>query len=255
MNGKSDVDLEKEVQKNENKRLAMWAQGRWGGVMFVPGGTLVQGDGYKKAEGEQPQHLNLNKASAKQSDGTELTDRAHHMAEKKRRKEERRRKSEAELGGKAASIESIALEPKVGMAEVTENVHGVNSGKKKAGSKKKNKKRERSTLCPDNDNSVATPGEQVESDPVAPEPPTTSRTIPALPRTGRHVIRGKNIEAKKMAFSDVKMLDQVRYSLTSLLSILTKPPDIHGKGLKYTFQNPKPWKAQEGRPSASPNVG
>ena len=224
LNGKSDAELENETNRNENRKLAMWAQGRWGGVMFVPGGTLVQGDGYKKPEEEAPEVAELPKEPESQSDMAGSDDKAQRKAEKKRRKEEKRRKRDAELDDRASSTESTASNPKAEMTKCTGSLERkCFSGEKTTSKEKKKKKRQRPALSADDESSGTTPGEQADNIPgpstvyALPNPAIANRTTSALPRTGRHVIRGRNIEAKKMAFSDVKMLDQVIPSWIALL--------------------------------------
>lgn len=233
------MELENEARKSENRKLAMWAQGRWGGVMFVPGGTLVQGDGYKKPQEEAPEVVELQKVHESQSDAVGSDDKAQRKAEKKRRKEEKRRKRDAGLHDRASSTDSTTSNPKAEVTKATGTLERKGSSREKTAAKeKKKKKRERPALSADDESSVTTPGEHADniSEPstvyVLPTPAIANRTTPALPRTGRHVIRGRNIEAKKMAFSDVKMLDQVRPSQEVLPQILTRHPDIHGQGLK-----------------------
>ena len=224
LNGKNDVELENEANKNENRKLAMWAQAQWGGVMFVPGGTLVQGDGYKKPEEEVPEVIELPKAPESQSDVAASDNKAPRKAEKKRRKEEKRRKRDAGLDDRTSSIESTASKPKAEMIKGTGSLEGKGFGGEKAASKeKKKKKRQRPALSADDESSVTTPSEQADNIPgpsaayTLPNPAIANRTTPALPRTGRHIIRGRNIEAKKMASSDIKMLDQVMSLWIALL--------------------------------------
>ena len=241
LNGKSDVELENEAKKSENRELAMWAQGRWGGVMFVPGGTLVQGDSYKKPEEEAPKVVELQKAPESQSNVAESDNKAQRKAEKKRRNEEKRRKRDAGLHDRTSSTESTTSNPKAEVTKVTGSLEKKCSNREKTAAKeKKKKKRERPALSADDESSVTTPGEQADSISgastvyVLPTRAIANRTTSALPRIGRHVIRGRNIEAKKMAVSNVKMLDQVRSLWEVLPQILTGHPDIHGQGLKPT---------------------
>ena len=224
LNGKSDVELEKEANKNENRKLAMWAQGRWGGVMFVPGGTLVQGDGYKKPEGKAPEVVELPKTPESQSYMAGSDDKARRKADKKRRKEEKRWRRNAVVDDRASSTESTASNPKAEMTKSTGSLERKGLSAEKAASKeKKKKKRQQPALSADDESSVTTPGEQADNIPgpstvyALPNPTNVNRTTPTFLRTGRHVIRGRNIEAKKMAFSDVKMLDQVISSWIALL--------------------------------------
>lgn len=233
------MELENEARKSENRRLAMWAQARWGGVMFVPGGTLVQGDGYKKPEEEAPEVAELQKAHESQSDVAGSGDKAQRKAEKKRRKEEKRRKRDAGIHDRASSTDSTASNPKAEVTKATGSLEKKGSSREKTAAKvKKKEKRKRPALPADDESSITTPSEQADniSGPstvyVLPTRAIANRTTPALPRTGRHVIRGRNIKAKKMAFSDVKLLDQVRSSWEVLPQILTGHPDIHGQGLK-----------------------
>jgi hypothetical protein len=241
LNGKSDVELENEAKESENRKLAMWAQGRWGGVMFVPGGTLVQGDGYRRPKKEAPEVVELQKAPGSQSDAGGSDDKAQRKARKKRREEEKRQKGDARLRDRASSTESTTSNPKAEVTKATGSLERKGFSKEKTAAKeKKEKKRERPALSTGGESSVTAPGEQADNTPgpltvyALPTPAIANRTTPALPRTGRHVIRGRNIEAKKMASSDVKMLDQVRSSWKVLLQILTGHRDIHGQGLKPT---------------------
>ena len=213
LNGKSDTELKKEVQKNEDKKLAMWAQGRWGGVMFVPGGTLVQGDGYKRAEENSQQDIEAQGGSGPRTRKAKLTDKSQRKAEKKRRREERRRKSETKSDDKLAAPESESPEKGVKNTKLADELLGESPRGQKTGSVAK-KKRERPILSVDeNDRAPAAEGKKASSIISPAEDLSESRLVDspktALLRTGRHVIRGRNIEAKKMVFSDIKVLDQV----------------------------------------------
>jgi hypothetical protein len=184
----------------------------------------VQGDGYKKPEEEVLEVVELPKAPESQGDMAGSDNKAQRKAEKKSRKEGKRRKRDAGLDDRTSLIESTASKPKAEMTKGTGSLErkGFN-GEKEASKEKKKKKRQRPALSEDDESSVANPSEQADSIPepsavcALPNPASANRTTPALPRTGRHVIRGRNIEAKKMAFSDVKMLDQVMPSWIALL--------------------------------------
>jgi hypothetical protein len=238
LNGKSDAELQKDVQKNEERKLAMWAQGRWGGVMFVPGGTLVQGDGYKKTEEESKEKLEPQAASGNPGDVLGLNDRVDRKAEKKKWKEEKRRKREVKSGAVEA-VAAIAIPcPGLEEAEPQGGPPESNLSAEKTSSKeKRKKKRERPSSSANDNTGAATAGKEEEDSAIATSSQdlsqtlTVAKTIAAIPRTGRHVIRGRNIEAKKMAFSDTKMLDQVPYSWLALLHILTEVSDFYGQEL------------------------
>lgn len=208
--------LKKDVQKNEGRKLAMWAQGRWGGVAFVPGGKLVQGDGYKKSEEESKEELESQVASRNRNDVLEVNDMVERKAEKKKRKEEKRRKSEAVSGTVEATASSAIPCP-----SLKEPEPHAEPTKSNFSTEKRKMKRERpSTSVDGNTRASTTGGDKGESDIASSEglsqTLTVAKTSAVLPRTGRHVIRGRNIEAKKMAFSDAKMLDQVIYSWLAL---------------------------------------
>lgn len=207
LNGKSEFELGKEVQKIEDRKLAMYAQGKWGSVMFVPGGTLVQGDGFKKAEDETERETAVTKA-AEESHVEEdaATEKAQRKEEKRRRKEEKRAKRDAKSGFIDGSFVSNAVS-KERSSEKDETV---------SSKEKKSKKREMPTEHSDGNVPAEIPQGDVIVSAASPVPTASDKAItavvqtaPAPRRNGRHVIRGKNIQAKKMAFSDMKMLDQV----------------------------------------------
>jgi Pin2-interacting protein X1 len=237
LNGKSDAELKNDVQKNEDRKLAMWAQGRWGGVIFVPGGKLVQGDGYKKSEEESKEELEPPAASRNRNDGLEVNDMVEHKAEKKKRKQEKRRKSEAESGTVEATASSAIPCPGLKEPEPHAEPTKSNFSTEKRSSKEKRKmKRERPSSSVDGNTRASTAGKEKGDSDIATseglsQTLTVAKTSAALPRTGRHVVRGRNIEAKKMAFSDAKMLDQVIYSWLALPCILTGLLDFHDQEL------------------------
>lgn len=239
LNGKSDVDLKEDLQKTGDRKLAMWAQGRWGSVMFVPGGTLVQGDGYKTAENEVPQTAEPKDVSGGSSDMAESKDLAQRKAEKKKRQEEKRRKGEADHSAITHATTIAVSCPGTHEAKRQGSLLGLGPGVEKTSSKEKRKKeRERPTLAADDDIGLASrAGKELDSatptsSEVLPQTPAAAGRSTSVSRTGRHVIRGRNIEAKRMAFSDTKMLDQVFVlPWTALPSVLIGLPDIHGEGL------------------------
>jgi hypothetical protein len=207
--------------------------------MFVPGGTLVQGDGYKKAEEEAQELLKPQAASGNRSGVAESHEMAQRKAEKKRRKDEKRQKRKAKPSAEDALAASGIANLGVTGAQHQAVSPELNPNAEKTSSKEKRKKKRERPTPPANDNCRAAVTEKETQDSVIATSPqglsqtvTITRTSAALPRNGRHVIRGRNIEAKKMAFSDMKMLDQVRSSCTTLLRILTERPDIHGEGIK-----------------------
>lgn len=95
LNGKSDAELHKEEKKVEDRKLAMYARGRWGGMVFVKGGVLV---GSMKAEDEQGKSQ-----SEVGSEHDEADERRKRKEEKRLRKEERRQQREEKALRKAAT--------------------------------------------------------------------------------------------------------------------------------------------------------
>ncbi len=52
------------------------------------------------------------------------------------------------------------------------------------------------------------------------ETPASVQATPSSSRSGRHILRGRNIQAKRMAFADTRMLDEVRKPSCSHLAAL-----------------------------------
>lgn len=187
LNARDEGDLKRVEEKIENRKLAMFAQGRWGGMVFVPGGLLVQDDKSEtlpkqKAKndeaveeqiasdsGESDRAQKLEKK--RKRDGETPDERIQRKAEKKQRKEERRTRREAKRLKKLQKGSGTST-PATDTVELTETSTGA-------------------------------------STPVQlPEVNVSSVTQESL-RNGRHILRGRNIQAKRLAFSDSKGLDQI----------------------------------------------
>lgn len=207
LNGKSDAEIEAVEKKEEERKLAMFAQGKWG-MVFVPGGLLVQRDDFKvnseqteeqrefkamrndaeailKAKRRQKGGMDAEGVPSEDDEAAAKARRKHERAEKRQRKEDRRRrKAEKAAGDAGASIEVSANE---------------------ASKKDRKKKKEalpmppKETSAPDTDASDAR-----DAVPI----PAPSRARPVV-RNGRQLLRGRNIAAKKSAFADSKMLDEI----------------------------------------------
>jgi Pin2-interacting protein X1 len=247
LNGKSDAELKKDVQKNEDRKLAMWAQRRWGGVTFVPGGMLDLGNGYKKSDEKLKREPEPQATSRNQNDVLESNDRGGHKAEKKKKKKkkkqkEKRQKSEANSAAVEAATASTFPFPSLKEAEPHAVPPGLTLSTEKTLSNKKQKRERLSSPAHDNPRAT-TPRKQEEDSNIASSSQALSQTLTVaktgavLARTGRHVIRGRNIEAKKLAFSDTKTLDQVTYSWLALLCILTRLLDFHGQELNIDIDD------------------
>ena len=191
LNAKGEGELKKVEEKIENKKLAMFALGRWGGMVFVPGGLLIQDDPTKQLPQKEEDQESKAKADMEpnQSDseadsdrarkpekkrkrvGETPEERAQRKAEKKQRKEDRRIHREAKRLKKSQNESSVST-PVSETTELTETSTGA-----------------------------STPLQ-------IPEVNLSSVTQERL-QNGRHILRGRNIQAKRMAFTDSKGLDQI----------------------------------------------
>ncbi|KIW61796.1 hypothetical protein, variant [Exophiala xenobiotica] len=198
LNGKSDAELHKEEKKVEDRKLAMYARGRWGGMVFVKGGVLV---GSMKAEDEQGKSQ-----SEVGSEHDEADERRKRKEEKRLRKEERRQQREEKALRKAATKaqkatkdnDSTACTPPQSLvihnsplSQPPDEPVSSSPSDDEARTTTKQKRRRSSTS-------------QVDS--AVSEPQTVSRL---KMQNGRHLLRGRNIQAKRMAFSDTKGLDEI----------------------------------------------
>lgn len=219
LNGKSDQELQKEEQKVEDRKLAMYAKGRWGGMVFVKGGTLVGDRDFGTGEKVETAELKDNspkpveplpqpedEANATDSD----SERTRRKEAKKQRKEARKLKRDERALRKAAkkakqqdkSVETSSADEDDSSTPIPFQAHksspsqapdepvSSSSGAEDTSSSKL--KRKRSSLAP----AVSE---------ISKQKPTMSTPL----RNGRHLLRGRNIQAKKMAFADMKGLDEI----------------------------------------------
>jgi Pin2-interacting protein X1 len=204
LNGKSDAELEKAEKKAEDRKLVMFAQGKWGGMVFVSGGLLVQRDDFKvqdekveektvkpRNDAEAIARMKRKQKSSEDEDAVPAEEdeaaakarRKQERAEKRQRKEERRRRK-----AKRSAASEGATPMDVSEVDVSE--------------KKKEMHRSKSLPTSPKDTSASA------SDTDAEDVPVTTQPRPPI-RNGRQMLRGKNIAAKKMAFADAKMLDEI----------------------------------------------
>ncbi|EXJ79074.1 hypothetical protein A1O3_08575 [Capronia epimyces CBS 606.96] len=242
LNGKSDAELKKQEQKVEDRKLAMYVRGRWGGMVFVRGGVLV---------GDRQKEETVNKAGEDEikMDGTdgdgdgqdaELGDKDEQRREeeKRRRKEERRIRREEKASRKAAKkakrearegndkdsdaeqMSTPAVPVHSHKSPLTrasdEPVSSADSASETEAAGQKRKRGRSSTTIAEK-----TPAEgqrqksvlgdmnvtQQQQSGTSVRPATTKLNLNL--RNGRHLLRGRNIQAKKMAFSDLKGLDEI----------------------------------------------
>ncbi|KAK5448219.1 telomerase inhibitor [Exophiala xenobiotica] len=184
LNGKSDADLHKEEKKVEDRKLAMYARGRWGGMVFVRGGILV---GSMQEDDEQGKSQ-----SEVGSEHDEADEKGKRKEEKRQRKEERRqRRQEKALRKAATKAKKATKDHNSRLSQPPDEPVSSSPSDDEAPTTTKQKRRRSSTS-------------QVDSAVSKPQMISSVRT-----QNGRHLLRGRNIQAKRMAFSDTKGLDEI----------------------------------------------
>jgi Pin2-interacting protein X1 len=237
LNSKDEAEVKKLEQRTEDRKLAMWTQGKWGGVMFVPGGLLVQGDKFRKVEDD---------ASLPGSPAGELVVKSDPEAARKEakalQKAGRQERREAKVKKRATSDvagstcdttkkmtdsfhenaeDKQRLDSNTGSAQSAVDVDTKTilttggKGKRKKTSSDKNKRQQ---ITAYHTMEVVKEREIVIDTIQLPTPPSEcwetrapTPVIQSSSRNGRHLIRGRNIQAKRMAFADTKLLDEVRH--------------------------------------------
>ena len=220
LNGKGGGELREVERKVEERRLEMFFLGRWGGMSFVRGGILVgsQGEKEKKSgiveEEEEEEEENdteeLQGAVISQFGETEGNAEPRRKEEKRQRKEEKRkRKEDKDLRRAVKQAKREAREKAQSDSESTSKtmipipVHKPHaqspdepvSSAPSDNEAQKEKKPKRKSEIPQN---------VVES-----EKSRSSSPSIAVLKNGRHLLRGRNIQAKRMVLEDMKGLDQI----------------------------------------------
>jgi Pin2-interacting protein X1 len=242
LNGKGDVEQREEGKKVEERKLEMFFRGRWGGMVFVRGGVLVGNQDQKEdkaEESEEPREdesedddknnrgdkqqrnaLGALETGALSQDQTgrerqqERDERRRIKTAKKERKEEKRRRKEEkaqrkarrEGGGESASPAQTRTALPLQRSPISishppdEPVSSAPSSDDEAGmaTKEQQKNKKKRKVKPEQVKGV------LESEISRPSSPS----VLAL-KNGRHLLRGRNIQAKKMVLADAKGLDQI----------------------------------------------
>jgi len=204
--------------------------------MFVPGGLLVQGDKFKMRK----DGVNCPDSSAQEQEESPEPQAAKKAA-KVLRKAERQARKEAKLLKRAKRINpdpECDTEDKMNDTthEAAENMQTADSQEMSShqtgninienhlstNPKQKKRKTMKGKHRSQSDEATATVKHLEEAktivDPLQlPTPPSdcaempvSAQAVPSDLRNGRHALRGREIQAKRMAFADAKMLDQVR---------------------------------------------
>lgn len=193
LNAKDQSEAKAVEEKIENKKLAMFAMGRWGGMVFVPGGVLVQEDPKKKLQVE------IEDPKSKQ-DGQDVSEDSD---------------SDQKSKSKSKSEPKKSRDPKE-----TPEQRAIRKAEKRARKearllKKLQKESQRTGTGTDvsaTSSSNPSTTNTGTSTPIQISEPTTisiTSITQAKLKNGRHLLRGRNIQAKKMAFSDARGLDQI----------------------------------------------
>ncbi|EXJ71144.1 uncharacterized protein A1O5_06138 [Cladophialophora psammophila CBS 110553] len=228
LNGKSDEVLKQEEKKVEDRKLAMYAHGRWGGMIFVKGGVLVGTIGKKEEEKTIQEGKAKDKAGNKllpegnthppesPSQGREKgiikehEERRRMKEEKRRRKEGRRKRREEKALKKAAN--RTKDDPQVLSAHKSplaqppdEPVSSAASDDEVVKAFKQRNSEERRWQKSSNDNAHVGDSSPSVSTLIS----ASTRQSVTVMKTGRHLLRGRNIQAKKMVLADMKGLDEI----------------------------------------------
>jgi len=237
LNSKDEAAVKKLEQRLEDRKLAMWTRGKWGGVMFVPGGLLVQGDKFRSGDDE------VNSPGGPVEGPVETPDqKVARKATKAFRKAERRERKEAKLQKRAKGNTTELVcgfknnegtDPTYKDAEsnqgcdtnsgsfqrtVTMDIeNAISTGQKQKIEKSLKGKGNRRPRTADHNMEHVQEGKMVIDNVQLPTPHSecldtqiSTQAVQSSSRNGRHIIRGRNIQAKRMAFADAKMLDEVR---------------------------------------------
>lgn len=200
--------------------------------MFVYGGLLIQGDEFRKADDEKPSPVNAAERPLEGSDEKSAREEARAL-----RKAERRKRREAKLKNgtegnsagskpKPESMTDMNLKNVKNMTESKDEARALhiddsnvlNTTRKAQKKKRKAHKDPHDAQIDSADQPIAPlPDDKSVADAVQlPTPvseckdaPIPLRPLHLTSRNGRHLIRRREIQAKRMAFANDKMLDEV----------------------------------------------
>ncbi|KIX00380.1 uncharacterized protein Z518_10519 [Rhinocladiella mackenziei CBS 650.93] len=217
LNGKTDVELKKEEKKLEDRKLEMHVRGRWGGMVFVRGEVLV-GD---RNEEDKEETVDVEDTDARTKHLLQQNTIDKESKEKWRRTEETRERKEAKrLKGRENALRNAARQAK---RETRNNSDDDDENRVDIPIEPLPVHKSPPSQPPDEPVSSSSSGSEAEKKdkdkiekrkrsaefelqmPVPSEKLITAMTM----KNGRHVLRGRNIRAKRMAFADLKGLDEI----------------------------------------------
>ena len=185
--------------------LERYARGKGWGMVFVRGGVLRGGEEYGTEKELAEYGKGREKAKTEEKGESVVGDVADEGGERKRQREEKRkRKEERRVRREAKALRKstkggASLLPK----EERERKHKTKSRVSAP----------RTPSSPDEAVSDDTPSEQAPDADVSKRRTLAITDQEAPPKqivsNGRHILRGRNIAAKRMAFSDTKGLDAI----------------------------------------------
>lgn len=266
LNGKDEDELMKERRSREDLKRAIYTERRWGSIRFVKGGLLV-GDKIQELIEKEEDRVRIlthgtsgtsadaaTESDASQSSQPQTVEAIRLKVKKKTKK--RKLKEDMEL-----SVSVSLNKPETGLGDGGA-IDGVSALKSRSSKKKKKRKQSDDVLEKSTASSSIPEGEKAKSStkkkkhkekreatieeekddennvPVAQDPPRQSvsttpviysgTSTPLSMLGGRHAVRSRNIEQKRLAVLDTASLNQVRELYSPPIFVSTNvTADIH----------------------------
>lgn len=204
LNGKSEGELRKEEKKVEDRKLEMYARGRWGGMVFVRGGVLV---GSKEDE-EEKEHDDGNDQRTPSQPPQEVDSDTAVEAEKRKNKQEKRQcKEERRKRREEKALRKLTKKTKQSKRTNNTDDSEPNTARSTTLALHKSPLTQPADEPVSSSSSASSPSPSDTETEKAKLPPVV--TAAPMRNNGRHLLRGRNIQAKRMAFSDTKGLDEI----------------------------------------------
>lgn len=198
LNGKSDAQLEEEQRRIDEQKMASYVDRKWKTMNFVSGGLLAHEKSNDQQKNRDEEDANIN-----ESDKKEIS-----KGSKGKRKKDG---SGKEATGKEENTPTINSKPSKSTDIVTSTTSSESEEKRKKKSKKRKRKlesyksgqKEPEVLQKDGAQAVLGTMQAKEHRPL-----------------GRHAIRGRQIQHKKMALLDEKSLNEVSSPVFQLQNLM-----------------------------------
>ncbi|EFR01797.1 G-patch domain-containing protein [Nannizzia gypsea CBS 118893] len=230
LNGKSEIEIEKEMNVKRDIKAMTYIERRWGCMNFIRGGLLVPDKVNKIPNDEENKAVesteNIKPTEESVSEDTDKKEkRKREKKEKKERKEKKEKSKEKKKRKKDAEVsEDIAdsgfateISTPASRAETSDEADSADSKDEKRNSKdkKKSKKRKRKEDAQaDKAEPLPVPNEAAKKDTEAAE---AASSVPAVPVAvkervipiSRQLLRGRYIQQKRRAVMDTKSLNEI----------------------------------------------